>query len=53
MTNANEYDLITYVTLIAIVIAEKLTTDELFILSVAVMQLGETLETIAVQRERL
>lgn len=52
MTN-NNYDFILYITLLAILIAEQLSTDELFVLSSATMQLGETLETIAVQRERL
>lgn len=49
----NNYDLTLYITLLSILIAEQLSTDELFILSAATMQLGETLETIAVQRERL
>lgn len=53
MTQKNEYNLITYITLLAIAIAEQLSDDELFILAVAITQLGETLETIAVQRERL
>lgn len=48
----SEYDYVVYITLIAIIIAEKLSTDELFVLAAATVQLGETFETIAIQRER-
>lgn len=50
---SSEYDMTVYVTILAIAIAEQLTTDELFVLAIAVTQLGETLETIAIQRERV
>lgn len=47
-----EYDYILYLTAIGITLAEQLDVDELLILAAALEQLGETLELIALQRER-
>lgn len=49
----NEYDLVVYITTLAIAIAERLNTDELLILATGLEQLGETLELIAIRRERM
>lgn len=48
----NEYDLVVYVTTLAIAIAEQLSSDDLLLLASATTQLGETMETIALKRER-
>lgn len=48
----NEYDLVVYITTLAIAIAEQLSNDDLLLLASATTQLGETMETIALKRER-
>lgn len=50
---ASEYDLPFYTLMLAVAISEELSTDELFVLSAAITDLGEMLETIAIQRERI
>lgn len=48
-----ENDIIIFITVIAIALADVLTDDEIDVLSSAFNQLGDTLNTISAQRELL
>lgn len=50
----NEYDLVLFITALAIAISKQVTNnDDLLLLATSLEQLGETLETIALQRSRV
>lgn len=47
----NECELTASITALAVTLAQKLDTDQLALIAAAAAQLGDTLETILIQRE--